>query len=816
MISTRTISLRETLLATFRNVIHLKAQLVVLLAILFSINGFAQTISIGSPNDGTEGGSPMSFIVSLDNGVINNTGADITGTITVIGGTATAGTDFLTPISFAISNGSNSIGVLMPIVDDAFCEGTESATFQISNPNVGSVNPAASTVTTNILDDDCASQLIVSIDTTVSTATEGTTTSVDFIVSLDNGAVNNTGTDITGTLTFTGTTTNLLDYIVAGTSTFTIPNGASSGIVTVTIVDDAICEATETLTVTITSVSSGLINPTNDSATITIFDDDFCYVISISSSVPSAVEGTSDIVFDISIISGGPNNSGAPITGSIGYAGGATSPSDFIAVTSYSIPVGASSTTVTVTVVDDAIAEPTEPLTIFLTGSPSVGSYGNTTTTTSIIDDDAASLAISIGSPVDGTEGGAFVTYTVSLDGGVINNSGSAITGVINYTGTATDGVDHTGIGTFTIPDGVGATLVPIPIIDDTLIECSETIIATISNPSIGAINIASATANIIDDECSQFTISIGSPVDGAEGGGDASFVIAIDGGGINNTGSAIIGAMAFFGDAAAAFDYTPSATAFSIPDGQNSTTITLSVIDDACIEFTESASITISNPSVGAINNSTETANIIDNDSGAALISIGSPVDGEEALSDVSFDISIDGGLTNCTGAPITGTVSYSGTATAGVDYSDVVAFAIPDGATFITLVLPVIDDILDECDETVIATISSPSVGAINSGASSSTAIIVDDECTNSIDPLSDFGLQIYPNPINSVLYLLSEQQMKNYSLVDLNGRMVEFGDVNGTEMVISTVALSAGSYIVQVEFDNGRIVRKKILKE
>jgi len=54
----------------------------------------------------------------------------------------------------------------------------------------------------------------VSISSPVTGATEGTTSSVDLVISLDNGAVNNTGTDITGTLAYGGSATSGTDYMI--------------------------------------------------------------------------------------------------------------------------------------------------------------------------------------------------------------------------------------------------------------------------------------------------------------------------------------------------------------------------------------------------------------------------------------------------------------------------------------------------------------------------------------------------------------------------------------------------------------------------
>jgi len=539
---------------------------------------------------------------------------------------------------------------------------------------------------------------VVSIGS-ASNSVEGSGTPLSFQVSLENGVINTTGSDITGTFSLTGSATSGVDYI--GPMNFAIPNGLNSIGVLVPVIDDAQCEGDEIAVFTITSVSTGVISPTSNSANATILDDDCStFLISIGSPV-DGVEGSSDITFDIFIEGGLVNTTGAPITGNINYSGSAMPGTDFSGPSVFSIPNGANSTTITVTIIDNFLIEPTETVVATLTGSPSAGTYANTTSTANIIDDDAVNMTISIDSVADGEEAGNDVVFVVSLDNGVVNNTGADIHGVVSYAGTST----------------------------------------------------------ILDD-------------------------------------------------------YTGALTTFSIPNGETSDTIVLTVIDDACVEYSETVEATISAPNVGSINNATATANIVDNDLSNTTISIGMPSDGEEGGTDVSFIISIDGGLINCLGAPISGSITFSGTATTGVDYSSVGSFSIPDGNAFVILTLPVIDDIDDECDETVVATISNLSIGTLN--IDTSTAIIIDNDCTLGLTDQNNFGLTIYPNPVRDRLNFEAEQQMSAYSIIDISGRLIESGRVAAKEFEVPTDGLLIGTYFIEIEFENGTVIKKKMLKE
>ena len=96
------------------------------------------------------------------------------------------------------------------------------------------------------------------------------------------------------------------------------------------------------------------------------------------------------------------------------------------------------------------------------------------------------------------------ITVTLSK----VNDTGAAITFDLTDagTGSATSGSDYTAIpaGTkITIANGASTGTYTLPVIDDALLEATETVAATIANPSNAAVSIgtASATANITDND---------------------------------------------------------------------------------------------------------------------------------------------------------------------------------------------------------------------------------------------------------------------------------------------------------------------------
>ncbi|WP_025742934.1 BspA family leucine-rich repeat surface protein [Aquimarina pacifica] len=245
------------------------------------------------------------------------------------------------------------------------------------------------------------------------------------------------------------------------------------------------------------------------------------------------------------------------------------------------------------------------------------------------------------------------------------------------------------------------------------------------------------------------FTYSISTTSDALEGSSDAVFTITIDDG-LNNISSAdITGTLTLTGTATTGNDYT-NVTDFSIISGTNSSVITVPVLNDTEVEPPETIIATISSPSIGSINtsNNTSTAIITDDDGANLRYSITLNSDAVEGTSDAVFTITIDNGLSNTTGTPITGLITLSGTATNGTDYINVIDFTIDVGDSTTMITVPVLDDTELEPDETIIATISGLSIGSENTTANFATATIQDDEMPVPNLSLSKIGTYIDAN--------------------------------------------------------------------
>ena len=176
------------------------------------------------------------------------------------------------------------------------------------------------------------------------------------------------------------------------------------------------------------------------------------------------------------------------------------------------------------------------------------------------------------------------------------------------------------------------------------------------------------------------------------------------------------------------------SGTIITIPDGSDSGTASVSVLDDSLFENNELVQAAISSPSDPAITLATATANgvIVDDDNapGSITASIVATQNGAETGS-VSIAYQVTLSKINYTHSPISFNVATSGTAENSLDYTGLAStISVPHGSNTATITLAVVDDTLFENTEGATLTISSPSDPTITIGTSSATANIIDDD--------------------------------------------------------------------------------------
>jgi len=610
------------------------------------------------------------------------------------GGTATAGSDYTASnqtLSFAASETSKNVTVA--ITNDAVAEGNETVVAAISNASTGNI--AVNTASAAILDNDQSNWSVASAG------------NVDEGAGVITYTVSRTGATGAATIQFAtagGTATAGSDY-TASNQTLSFAAGETSKNVTVALTNDAVAEGNETVVAAISNASTGSI--ATNTATATILDNDQSnWSVATAGDVD---EGAGFISYTVSRTS-----ATAAATIQFATAGGtATAGSDYTAASqTLSFAAGETSKTVTVAVTNDAVAEGNETVTAAISNA-SAGNITTSTATATILDNDQSTWSVATTGNVD--EGAGFITYTVSRTG---TTSAAATIQFATAGGSATAGTDYTAANqTLSFAAGETSKSITVAITNDAVAEGNETVVAAISNASAGNIAINTATATILDNDQSNWSVASAGDVD--EGAGFITYVVSRTGA----TGAATIQFATAGGTATAGSDYTASNQTLSFATGETSKTVTVALTNDAVAEANETVTAAISNASTGSITTNTASATILDNDQ--SNWSVASAGDVDEGAGFITYTVSR-------TGATAAATIQFAtggGTATPGSDYtaaSQTLSFAAGESSK--TIRVAVTNDAVAEPDETVVAAISNASVG--NIATNTATATILDNE--------------------------------------------------------------------------------------
>jgi hypothetical protein len=691
-------------------------------------------ISLLTTTNAAEPGTNGSFIASLPTGYTVAEGVTVNYTIA---GTATNGTDYTTLTgSIILPANQNSVAIPVTVTDDKIIEGNETVIVTIASGasatfgafTAGTTKTGTSTITD---DDNIPANKIISIVKNADGAEPSTNGS--FIVSLPTGVT--VKEDVTVNYTVSGTATSGTDFTAIGTSV-KILAGNNSATINVPVLNDNIIESTETVIATVTGGTSTTFgaytaNATGNPATVNITDEDGVagQVISITATT-NVTEPTTNGVFRVSLPTGVTVTEDVTVNYTI--AGTAVSGVDYTALTgTVKILAGQNGANITVPVLDDKIIEATETVIATVTGGTSAtfGTYTASTTngtaTVNINDNDAASKVISI-IKTDAAEPATNGLYTVSLPVGY--TAFEDVTANYTITGTATSGIDYATLTTSVIiPAGQNFITIPLNVIDDNILENTETVILTITGGTsavlgaytAGAGATKTASANITDDDNipANKIISIVKNTDASEPGTNGSFTVSLPAGitvkenvtvTFNTTGST----------ATSVTDYATIGTTVVIPAGSNSATINVNVVNDNLIENTEAVVVTITGATSATMNpytinagSNTATVTISDDDNTAAnkVISITNNLHGAEPTVAGSFRISLPAGITASENITVTYTVAGTATPGAGKDYTALTGTTnIPVGANSILVNVAVLNDNVIENIETVIATVT------------------------------------------------------------------------------------------------------------
>lgn len=448
--------------------------------------------------------------------------------------------------------------------------------------------------------------------------------------------------------------------------------------------------------------------------------------------------GTQTISFPVTITP----SPGSPITLTVNTANGsATAGNDYVGITggSLTIPAGASTVGLEVTILNDLIVEPSETFTVAI-GNPSAGSVVTAQALGTITDNDSAVLNLAPASQPEGNAGNSPMNFTATLSRpveGVV----SASFATTDVTAQAGDADYLAANGTVTFASGVTSQTIAVQIVGDSKVELDERFALTLSNlsrpPGITAISLgpnATVEGTISNDDTATLTLTNATVTEGNTGTTPLSFILTA------SAASAIpLGATATTtnGSAVAPADYTALAgVAVSVPPGAAGRTVTIpvSINGDLVLEANETFTVALSAPTPGAAIGGGPATGTITNDD-VTVISIGDVREFEgtpagPAVGSTAFRFPVT--LSNPSELPVSVQFATADqTALVPVDYvatSGSVTFA--PGSQTTEVVVEVVADGLPEGDETFRVQLTSPAPAQASLARAAATGTIRNDD--------------------------------------------------------------------------------------
>ncbi|SDE48109.1 Calx-beta domain-containing protein [Pedobacter soli] len=694
-----------------------------------------KTLTVTAQN-GAEPSTNGAFTISLPAGVLASENVTVNYSVS---GTATAGTDYAAlPGTAVIPAGANSVTVPLIVIDNKVIENTETVILTLTggtSANFTYTPGTTNSATADIADDDAASNTTVVLLTKVSDAVEGGTKG-QYRVSLPPGITS--AEDITITLSTGGTATRPADYSLTGLTgaNLVIPAGTNEVFVGVDAINDSQVEGPETVTLTLNNATSASttysIDPAGNGAAVTIIDVNAASTTALEVIAgTNAAEPATNGAFSIKLA--GAATSAWPVTVGYTVSGTAVSGLDYQSFGTITIPAGQNSVAVDVHVLDDQIFEPTETINFkVLSGSAKDGS-GNAyifpadpakeTITVNIADNDVlpANQVLQVVKTTDAAEPNVPGSFTVSLPAGY--SSSADLT--LNYTmsGTAIRNTDYS-VSTVTLPAYANSVSIPVLVIDDQIVEATETATLTLNsgadgngfNYTVGT--AAAATVNIADDDntAANRMLSAVATANATEGGAAGSFTLKLPAG---ITASAPVTVNYTVGGTATnGADYTALSGTATIAAGQNSVAVAVTAINDNIIELPENVILTITGgtdvTNTFTVDAGSETASVdvFDNDDVAAnkALKITRTAHAAEPATNGGFSIAFEAGTGITSSEDVTVNYTIAGTATNGTDYETLSGTVVlPAGSNSVPVNVIVKDDqLIEPITETVTLTIT------------------------------------------------------------------------------------------------------------
>ena len=633
-----------------------------------------------------------------------------------VSGTASNGDDYLSlGATVVFAAGSATTTKTVTVIDNNVVESNETVVAMLAGDTgytVGSTSP----VTVIIQDDDST----VTVSARDATAGEPATGQGSGAFTFSRSGY--LASALTVKFTVSGTATNGGDYTSLGT-TVVFAAGSATTTKTVTVIDNNVVESNETVGVMLAD-GTGYTVGSPSSATVTIQDDDSSVTVSATDATagePATGQGSGTFMFSRS------GYLASALTVKFTVSGTATNGGDYTSLgTTVVFAAGSATTTKTVNVVDNNVAEDTETVVATLADGVGYTVDSAASATVTLMDDDStvtvSATDATAGEPETG-QGSGTLTFTRS---GYLT---SALTVKFTVGGSATLGGDYSSLGTTVVfAAGSATTTKTVNVIDNNAVESNETVGVTLVGGAGYTVGSPSSATVTIQDDDSSVTVSATDATAGepATGQGSGAFTFTRSG----YLTSALTVKFTVSGTASNGGDYSSLGTTVVFAAGSAITTKTVTVIDNNAAESNETIVATLAGGAGYAIGSPSSATVTIQDDDSTVTVKATDATAGEPATGQGSgtFAFTRSGYLTSA----LTVKFTVSGTASNGDDYLSLGATVVfAAGSATTTKTVTVIDNNVVESNETVVAMLAGDTGYTVGS-TSPVTVIIQDDDST------------------------------------------------------------------------------------
>ena len=697
----------------------------------------------------------------------NGTQGSVSVSYATANGTAISGADYVAASGSLIwaSGDSAPKTFTVTILPDVAVEGNETVDLSLSGASGGAAISSA-TATLTIQDDDD----LVQFTATAVTVFESATNAVI--------AVQRVGA---------GNATVTVDYntVLGGTANYQATNGTLTFLPGVTnqnifvaITNDTLTNVTKSFDVQLSGPGGATLPGGGSLATVSVLDDDS--LITFAANTTSVGESLGTV--SLTVTRTGALNSTVTALYTTTTNGTATNTTDYLS-TNGVLTFGplVSSATIVVSLLNDTVVEADETFEVVLsapTGEASLGAFA-TNTVTIVNDDNLVQFAVGTYSVVERLG-------SISLD--VVRTGASNGVVTVPFTSasvTAFAGTDFVATnGTLTFMTNVVATNFVVTILNDKLVETSETFTVTLGTPvgesTLGSTN--SATITIVDDESTlQFAVSSVSVL-------ESSGVLNVQANRVGAMDSAVTLPFNFTsGSATNGTEFAGTNSFVTFGAAVNQQQISVTIQNDLVLEPAKSFSIVLGTPGGEAVLGTRTVMNVTILDDDSLLEFPGPTLNVSESAQNATITV-LRTGATNVVVAGAFSTADgLTASATAGLDYGAVttnLVFGLSESQKSFTV--PLTNDSIAEGTEAFRVILNSVTGEATIGANSTLTVFITDDDFRTLIAASYQLAAESYQptnnavDPLETVTVNFSIQNIGNVTSPDITATLLVSGGV------------------------------------